>query len=177
MNKSEVRKLLLKSRGEIINRTEKDLRIYERLQDIAEKTKPESVFCYVSMNSEADTKKFIKNNFGKIPIYVPFTENGIMVPRLLTDVSDLSTDKLGNVKKDYLGETADTCALSVIPLVGFNKNKHRMGYGGGYYDRYLSVHQTFSIGIAYDEQLFEDLPVESYDAKLNIIITQDNFYL
>ena len=64
----------------------------------------------------------------------------------------------------------------IIPMVGFDRNGGRLGYGGGFYDRTLehlrSKHATFAIGFAYSEQEFENLPLEPTDQKLDIIITE-----
>ena len=64
----------------------------------------------------------------------------------------------------------------IIPMVGFDRNGGRLGYGGGFYDRTLehlrSRHATLAIGFAYSEQEFENLPLEPTDQKLDIIITE-----
>jgi len=64
----------------------------------------------------------------------------------------------------------------IIPMVGFDRNGGRLGYGGGFYDRtleYLRSRQaTLAIGFAYSEQEFETLPLEPTDQKLDIIITE-----
>jgi len=64
----------------------------------------------------------------------------------------------------------------IIPMVGFDRNGGRLGYGGGFYDRTLehlrSKHATLAIGFAYSEQEFENLPLDYTDQKLDIIITE-----
>ena len=64
----------------------------------------------------------------------------------------------------------------IIPMVAFDRNGGRLGYGGGFYDRTLdylrSRHATLAIGFAYSEQEFENLPLEPTDQKLDIIITE-----
>ena len=64
----------------------------------------------------------------------------------------------------------------IIPMVGFDRNGGRLGYGGGFYDRTLehlrSKHATLAIGFAYSAQEFENLPLEATDQKLDIIITE-----
>ena len=64
----------------------------------------------------------------------------------------------------------------IIPMVGFDRNGGRLGYGGGFYDRTLehlrSRHATLAIGFAYSQQEFENLPLEATDQKLDIIITE-----
>jgi 5-formyltetrahydrofolate cyclo-ligase len=58
----------------------------------------------------------------------------------------------------------------LVPCTAF-KGKHRLGYGGGYYDRFLKDFQGLKIGIAFDEQE-ADFPVHSWDIPLDIIVTQ-----
>ena len=64
----------------------------------------------------------------------------------------------------------------IIPMVGFDRNGWRLGYGGGFYDRTLerlrSKHATLAIGFAYSAQEFENLPLDYTDQKLDIIITE-----
>ena len=63
-----------------------------------------------------------------------------------------------------------------IPLVAFDKNLYRIGYGGGYYDRYINKIQkkkkVFKIGIAHSSQKINKVPLNKYDRKLDIIITE-----
>ena len=64
----------------------------------------------------------------------------------------------------------------IIPMVAFDRNGGRLGYGGGFYDRTLdylrSRHAILAIGFAYSEQEFENLPMEPTDQKLDIVITE-----
>ena len=68
----------------------------------------------------------------------------------------------------------------IIPMVAFDRNGGRLGYGGGFYDRTLdylrSRHATLAIGFAYSEQEFENLPLEPTDQKLDMIITEKRDY-
>ena len=62
-----------------------------------------------------------------------------------------------------------------IPLVGFDKNLNRLGYGGGYYDRYLKKmnrrKKILKIGLATEVQKIEKIPTDKYDQKLDYIVT------
>ena len=59
----------------------------------------------------------------------------------------------------------------VVPLVGFYK-MHRMGYGKGYYDRYLSKTQAIKIGVAFDCQRLDSMNIKKTDVPLDLIITE-----
>ena len=59
-----------------------------------------------------------------------------------------------------------------MPLIGFTANGDRLGQGGGYYDRYLAAHpQTIAIGMAWDVQEVDELPIELHDMRLSAIVT------
>ena len=59
-----------------------------------------------------------------------------------------------------------------MPLIGFTANGDRLGQGGGYYDRFLAAHpQTIAIGMAWDVQEVEELPIELHDMRLSAIVT------
>jgi 5-formyltetrahydrofolate cyclo-ligase len=63
-----------------------------------------------------------------------------------------------------------------VPLVAFHRNGHRLGNGGGYYDRTLarlrSLRKVFAVGFAYAGQETQDLPLEPTDARLDAIVTE-----
>lgn len=60
----------------------------------------------------------------------------------------------------------------IVPLLAFNGKLHRIGYGHGYYDRFLNRNPAFTIGIAFDSQRIEDIPTEDFDVSLDMIITE-----
>ncbi|OUW73527.1 MAG: 5-formyltetrahydrofolate cyclo-ligase [Pelagibacteraceae bacterium TMED216] len=66
--------------------------------------------------------------------------------------------------------------LMMIPLLAFDKDFYRLGYGKGYYDRYLKKYQNiFTIGVAFSFQKYNKLPISNFDIKLNQILTEKGF--
>ena len=64
-----------------------------------------------------------------------------------------------------------------VPLVGFTQGLDRLGQGGGHYDRWLAAHpDALAIGLAWDVQLCEELPVEPHDMKLDGVVTPTRMY-
>ena len=63
----------------------------------------------------------------------------------------------------------------IVPLVGFDKNKFRLGYGGGFYDRYISqilnIKRVITVGFAFSFQEILKIPTNKFDQKLDIILT------
>lgn len=63
--------------------------------------------------------------------------------------------------------------LAIVPLLGFDRSGNRLGYGGGYYDKFLARnHCKQIVGLSYGFQEIGSLPVEPHDQKLDLIITE-----
>ena len=64
----------------------------------------------------------------------------------------------------------------LVPLVGYDNNLNRLGYGGGYYDRYIEKIEKFKkvikIGLAFSYQKLKSVPINQYDKKLDFVITE-----
>ena len=69
--------------------------------------------------------------------------------------------------------------ILIVPLVGFDKNKFRLGYGGGFYDRYISkilnIKKVITIGFAFSFQETLKIPTNKFDQKLDIVLTNKGF--
>ena len=85
--------------------------------------------------------------------------------------SDLYPGKLGLMQPS--GELPEVVPeVLFMPLVGFTARGDRLGQGGGFYDRWLAAHpETVAIGMAWDEQEVDDLPIEDHDMPLTAILT------
>ena len=70
--------------------------------------------------------------------------------------------------------------ILLIPLVGFDNKLNRLGYGGGYYDRYLSkiknIKKTVKIGVGFSFQKIKKIPINDHDIKLDCVITEKNIF-
>ena len=69
--------------------------------------------------------------------------------------------------------------IVIVPAVAYDKNCYRLGYGGGFYDRFIKKlkDDAITIGIAFDLQVLNSIPKENHDAQLNYIITETNTYI
>jgi len=66
--------------------------------------------------------------------------------------------------------------ILLVPLVGYDKNLNRLGYGGGFYDRYIEkidkIKKVTKIGLAFSYQKITSIPINQYDKKLDFIVTE-----
>ena len=65
--------------------------------------------------------------------------------------------------------TQDEIDLILVPAVCYDKAGYRLGFGGGYYDRWLAEHPCFSVALAYDFQVLEEIPAEPHDRRMDAI--------
>ena len=63
-------------------------------------------------------------------------------------------------------------AICIVPALAFDENGYRLGYGKGYYDRFLSSFDGVSVGLVFSSLLLCNLPRDEYDEKVDIIITE-----
>ena len=70
----------------------------------------------------------------------------------------------------------DRMDLLVVPGIAFDKKGYRLGYGKGYYDKFLAKKKVTSIGLGYSFQLLESLPRGKYDKRLDVIATEDGVH-
>lgn len=88
-------------------------------------------------------------------------------PSIIIDITD---NKISSAQNIPIGKKYD---LVIVPLLGFDRAGNRLGYGGGYYDKFLAKNNCKqTIGLAYSFQEVESLPVEPYDQNLDLIITE-----
>ena len=71
--------------------------------------------------------------------------------------------------------------VMLVPLLVFDEDKHRLGYGKGFYDRYLNRYlkkfkNILTIGVAFSFQKLHKLPINNKDVKLNFILTEKGIY-
>ena len=139
----------------------------------------ENVFLYMSYNREVDTYMLLSQCFmdGK-KVYAPKVLSKTQMEfYCLSDENDLVSGYMG------IMEPSDVCdkakirdGLFIMPGLAFDYDFHRIGYGGGFYDRYLSEDNTFiKAALAFDFQLLESIPYEEHDLKPDYIITQTQF--
>lgn len=175
MDKRELRKKYSKLREEIKNRDEKDKKIRERLKNLEIYKDAKSVFIFISYKSEVDTKEIINMILkdGK-KLLVPLVRGGEMIAVEVKGIDDLEPNKMGILEPKDGKEVVDI-DLTVTPGLAFDKDGYRLGYGGGFYDKFFAKVKTIRMGIGYSEQIVEKLVHEEYDMALNYLLTDEGF--
>lgn len=176
MNKQALRKQFREKRHALPPqlRGGKNLLITRKLLELQEFKDAKSVLFYVSIPDEPDTHKAIQKSFdlGK-NVYVPKVNGEHLRICPLLDLEELKPGDLGILEPcEPISEAhPKDIDLIVIPGLAFDKKGHRLGQGGGHYDRLLKETKGFKVGLAFDEQVTEELPTEAHDVPLNMLLT------
>lgn len=131
-----------------------------------------AVYAYLSYNQEVRTQAILRQAAadGK-RLAVPKITDGRMDFLWLTDRTRLEPG-FGGILEPVEGEIADAVdALVLMPGLAFDRQGHRMGYGGGYYDRFLAREPHPTIALCYDFQLLDCLPTEDHDIPVDVVLT------
>lgn len=181
--KNDLREKAIKKRKNISNKGEKDALIEKKLISFDEYKRAKTVLIYVSLDDEVKTDNIINQAMlDKKQIAVPFCRDNIgnMDFYIINSLSQLEKGRF-NVRepKIYECEILKDFSNSVIIVPGllFDKKGYRLGFGKGYYDRFLKNYKGKSIGLCYDEMIASEVPISEYDKKVDYIITQSNILI
>ena len=175
MNKSEIRKKILKIRKQNSSKT---LEIH--FKDISKVLKKKNFFGkivggYYPYNQEVDVIKILeKFEKKKYQILLPKIKKNYQM-----DFFNWSTKEPLLLNKygipEPISNKVNYPGILLVPLVAFDKNFNRIGYGGGFYDRYIKkikkIKKIITIGLAYSFQRINQIPADKYDVKLDFIVT------
>ena len=133
------------------------------------------VMFYVSFNSEVDTHEMIKEALKSKRIAVPKVVEGEMQSALIIDFDQMIPSGKFNILEpiELLKIEPKNISLIIIPGIAFDRKGHRIGYGYGYYDKFLrKISKAVKIGIAFDFQIVDKIPNEAHDVPLDSIVTE-----
>jgi len=177
MNKKEARTLIKERRMKLslnyINSASD--KIFEKLLQNKDFKNAKTVMSYMDFKNEVKTDKintFIKNS-GKILVLPKVIDKETMI--VVEDKNQYIVSPFGNKEpdgKEYIG----SIDVIITPGVAFDRDKNRVGFGRGYYDRFFVKYPNAKkIAIAFEEQIIDEgIETDKYDKKVDILITENN---
>lgn len=154
------------------------LALAERLFAQAEFRAARRVFCCLSFGDELDTAPIVEQLLASgREVYVPRTGRGD--PAIHVHRFPCALETLGfGLRQPRRGEPElapeeidATLDLALVAGVGFDRRGFRLGYGAGYFDRFLAGRPFPALGLAFDEQIVAALPVEPHDVAMRAVLT------
>lgn len=142
--------------------------------------KASNVMLYHSIGSEVMTDIIVDDCLMSKNLYLPRVnaEKTEIDCCFISDKSELTLGafKIPEPSRSCKAISADILDIVVVPLIAFDKGLRRLGYGGGYYDRFLRDIKAIKIGLAFEQQRLEKIIVDENDVMLDMVITDKNIY-
>lgn len=170
--KKELRKKMKELRAALPPQLRKEaaLRVYESVTNLPEFQAAQTIFCYASAGEELNTD------------WITAAHSRVAFPKVFGDgvmrfyLGGEMRQGFRGIMEPQGGEevTPQAGDLMLLPGLAFGKDGSRLGYGGGYYDRYLDrcENRPICCGIGYEAQVVERVPTEPTDQPLDLLITE-----
>ena len=178
--KKELRRQCLEIRQNVPEKDEKDRRIRHYLSSLVSYRFASLLLFYAPIKGEVDVFPLISAALEKEKkVALPRCEDrfGQMTFRLIRDVGELTPGIFGSPEPSETAlRVSDTDlsrpdAFALIPALAYDREGYRLGYGEGYYDRFLSGFGGTSAGIFYSDLLFNQLPRGFFDRKVSLLVS------
>ncbi len=131
-------------------------------------------FVYLSFGSEVNTAPIIQGLLerGK-KVCCPKVQKKEMIA--VPYEGELTAGAYGILQPQ--GEEDTPCEVALVPLLAADKSGARLGYGGGYYDRYFEKHKNLvRVGVCFEEQIIEKVPTKEWDMKMDYLLTPSGIF-
>ncbi|MDI6878963.1 MAG: 5-formyltetrahydrofolate cyclo-ligase [Desulfitobacteriaceae bacterium] len=184
--KKRVRNLVLARRGALTERErqEKSLHIEKQVLTLPEYEKAQTVMLFLNFRDEVETTALAEETLtrGKQLVLPRCAPQGILIPALIRDLDqDIEPGTWGIREPRLQGlREADPWAIDlvIVPGAAFDGQGNRLGYGGGYYDRFFGRlrPQVLRVAIAFATQVLPEVPVDPHDQKMSILVTEEGVH-
>ncbi|MDE5887918.1 MAG: 5-formyltetrahydrofolate cyclo-ligase [Muribaculaceae bacterium] len=175
MEKSEIRRKVKALRVMLSDMEKRSAaeEVFSRLEQTAAFLLADHILMYHSLPDELYTHEFLGKWRNRKHFYLPRV-NGVNLEILPYDESrlELGSFHIEEPTGDNVVDPEDI-ELIVVPAVAYDRNGNRLGRGKGFYDRLLQTTKATKVGVGYEFQLVDEVPVEPHDVGMDIIITQN----
>ncbi|MDO8734306.1 MAG: 5-formyltetrahydrofolate cyclo-ligase [Elusimicrobiota bacterium] len=180
--KERIRKKILGIRKKIWEKTAdaNSAKILKKLFRMKEFCQAKKVMFYSSFGNEIDTGRMIERSLKlKKYVFLPKILKNKIVPVQIENLKELVLGKFGILEPiRTMNGCRGTTDLDVIivPGVAFDKNCNRIGFGKGYFDRFLKTQKAVKMGLAHNFQIVKKIPVGKFDVPTDLVITEKNIF-
>ena len=177
MNKYELRATLKKKRRSLTGEEQRRYAsaIANRIEELALKVQTRSILFYFPVHSEVSLLSLARKMIADIICLFPRVEEKTLKPVRVSNIEKDFRSGFASIPEPTGEVYGGPVDLAVVPGLGFSRSKHRLGYGGGYYDRYLDRHEIISVGCFYG-CLESDWIPDPHDRPLTYIATEREIF-
>ncbi|MDR1478303.1 MAG: 5-formyltetrahydrofolate cyclo-ligase [Planctomycetaceae bacterium] len=187
LTKEEIRRIVAERKKTFADTQTLSQLVVSRLMKIPEMTTAKSIMTYIDFDKEVCTMPVIVDLLQKgCRVVVPYCEQNEIRLFLLRNVSELDAGQFGILepkielrKFSERGIQFDELQITIVPALAFDPNGGRVGRGRGYYDRFLQKlpEAVVTIGLGFDFQIFDKVPMYENDCFLKIVVSETKTYI
>lgn len=177
MDKTSIRQQMKQARLDLSRKEYLDLSnlIISKIKKHSYYLQANTIGIYVSFHQEVHTMPFIQEMLIEKNVCIPKIEYKKMQFHQINSLESLKKNSFGILEPENENTVnKEQIDLLIVPIVAFDKFNNRIGYGGGYYDRYLADYRGKTIGIAFSFQEIKEIIPEPYDCPLDIVIHENS---
>jgi 5-formyltetrahydrofolate cyclo-ligase len=164
MDKTELRQKLKHDRLSLTNaeHTVKSREIVDKLKGLQDWTAVKTVHCFEPL------KELLEPDVSGFMMYLEDLGVEVFVPRMIEGEWEMISTQREGAPEQF--------DVVIVPMLGFDESLHRVGYGGGYYDKFLAGQSGAKIGVCFELGLIGSIPAEPHDIQMDTIVTENKIY-
>lgn len=172
-NKKRIR-LEIKELKKHVSEAQKQLdadAVFGKIELMPEFLKAQTVFMYWSLPDELPTHAYVEKWSANKQILLPAIVEEKMVLKNYISRSKMKSGLLGVQEPDEHESYEGSVDLVIVPGIAFDEKKERLGRGKGYYDNFLKSNRSYNVGVCFDFQLIDSVPVTADDIRMDKVVT------
>lgn len=175
LDKKELRKKIKELKGSysLDQKKNKSVEIFKQIELHPSFVNSKIIMAYWSMDDEVHTHDFILKWLGEKRFVLPSVKGDELELREFTGLQEMIVGSAFTIlePKKLYKEGLDKIDLIIVPGVAFDRQNNRLGRGKAYYDKLLKNTTGFKIGVCFDFQMVDNVPVTPADIKMDLVIT------
>jgi 5-formyltetrahydrofolate cyclo-ligase len=149
-------------------------KIHNRLKQVEIFSSAKKIACYYPIGSEVLTQNIMQELLGDgKEISLPKVVGDNLSFRKIGGLKDLEKGEFGIMEPKENCQEAKEMDVILVPTVAITKNGNRLGYGHGYYDKFLLESNAKTISLTYSKQIVKAIPISEKDVKIDWIVTEE----
>lgn len=145
--------------------------VFEKIETFTEFKNAYTILIYWAIPDELPTQETIKRWCVDKQILLPSIDGNRLVLKRYSPDGQLTQKTLGIWEPDLSENYEGNVDLVIVPGIAFDHDRNRLGRGKGYYDRFFKKYKPIKVGVGFDFQLKDSIPIARHDIKMDKIVT------
>jgi 5-formyltetrahydrofolate cyclo-ligase len=151
-------------------RVEKSNVIFSKVEEMLTFQNAVNILLYSALQEEVQTLDFMLRWCNEKNIYLPIMAGHDLTFGQFTGLQSLVRTAAFGIREPEISMQLPSFDLAIIPGLAFDRHNNRLGRGKGYYDRFLKTTSACKVGVCFDFQVVDSVPVEPFDVKMDTVV-------